>query len=159
PACGLDYCFWLLDGRQQVLSRCSQGLFWTCPRCQFCSPAASYGLCSCCYNESLCPPPRPAKPPPPRPPKPPPPPPAASRTRRRAATRRGLPQLVVTCAGLVEVAEAAAELTAGGKIITVAGGGDTVAALNAAGVTGGSPMFRPPAAPSSNGWRESLCRG
>jgi len=35
--------------------------------------------------------------------------------------------------GTVEVAEAAAELTAAGKIITVAGGGDTVAALNAAG--------------------------
>src|SRR6516225_5299463 len=38
--------------------------------------------------------------------------------------------------GTVEVAEAAAELTAAGKIITVAGGGDTVAALNAAGATG-----------------------
>ena len=38
--------------------------------------------------------------------------------------------------GTVEIAEAAAELTAAGKIITVAGGGDTVAALNAAGVTG-----------------------
>jgi phosphoglycerate kinase len=37
--------------------------------------------------------------------------------------------------GTVEVAEAAAELTAAGKIITVAGGGDTVAALNAAGAT------------------------
>src|SRR5215468_8158042 len=37
--------------------------------------------------------------------------------------------------GTVEVAEAAAELTAAGKITTVAGGGDTVAALNAAGVT------------------------
>jgi phosphoglycerate kinase len=37
--------------------------------------------------------------------------------------------------GTVEVAEAAAELTAAGKLITVAGGGDTVAALNAAGVT------------------------
>src|SRR5690349_8541387 len=36
--------------------------------------------------------------------------------------------------GTVEVAEAAAELTAAGKLITVAGGGDTVAALNAAGV-------------------------
>jgi phosphoglycerate kinase len=36
----------------------------------------------------------------------------------------------------VEVAEAAAELTAAGKIITVAGGGDTVAALNAAGAAG-----------------------
>lgn len=37
--------------------------------------------------------------------------------------------------GTVEVAEAAAELTAAGKLTTVAGGGDTVAALNAAGVT------------------------
>jgi phosphoglycerate kinase len=37
--------------------------------------------------------------------------------------------------GTVEVAEAAAELTAAGKIVTVAGGGDTVAALNTAGVT------------------------
>jgi phosphoglycerate kinase len=37
--------------------------------------------------------------------------------------------------GTVEVAEAAAELTAAGKIVTVAGGGDTVAALNGAGVT------------------------
>ena len=35
--------------------------------------------------------------------------------------------------GTVEIAEAAAELTAAGKIVTVAGGGDTVAALNAAG--------------------------
>jgi phosphoglycerate kinase len=37
--------------------------------------------------------------------------------------------------GTVEVAEAAAELTAAGKLNSVAGGGDTVAALNAAGVT------------------------
>ena len=37
--------------------------------------------------------------------------------------------------GTVEVAEAAAELTQGHKLVTVAGGGDTVAALNAAGVT------------------------
>src|SRR4029077_3917571 len=37
--------------------------------------------------------------------------------------------------GTIEVAEAAAELTAAGKLISVAGGGDTVAALNAAGVT------------------------
>jgi phosphoglycerate kinase len=37
--------------------------------------------------------------------------------------------------GTVAVAEAAAELTTAGKLITVAGGGDTVAALNAAGVT------------------------
>src|SRR6478736_3528569 len=38
--------------------------------------------------------------------------------------------------GTVEVAEAAAELTTAGKLVTVAGGGDTVAALNRAGVTG-----------------------
>jgi phosphoglycerate kinase len=37
--------------------------------------------------------------------------------------------------GTIEVAEAAAELTAAGNLVTVAGGGDTVAALNAAGVT------------------------
>jgi len=36
--------------------------------------------------------------------------------------------------GTVEVAEAAAERTAAGKLISVAGGGDTVAALNVAGV-------------------------
>ena len=36
--------------------------------------------------------------------------------------------------GTVEVAEAAAELTDSGKLVTVAGGGDTVSALNAAGV-------------------------
>ncbi len=36
--------------------------------------------------------------------------------------------------GTVEVAEAAAELTQAGKLVSVAGGGDTVAALNAAGV-------------------------
>ncbi len=35
--------------------------------------------------------------------------------------------------GTVEVAEAVAELTRGGKLVSVAGGGDTVAALNAAG--------------------------
>jgi phosphoglycerate kinase len=35
--------------------------------------------------------------------------------------------------GTIAVAEAAAELTAAGKLVSVAGGGDTVAALNAAG--------------------------
>ena len=35
--------------------------------------------------------------------------------------------------GTVEVAEAAAELTGAGKLVSVAGGGDTVAALNVAG--------------------------
>jgi len=38
--------------------------------------------------------------------------------------------------GTIEVAEAAAELSSAGELISVAGGGDTVAALNAAGVTG-----------------------
>lgn len=37
--------------------------------------------------------------------------------------------------GTVSVAEAAAELTQAGKLVTVAGGGDTVAALNVAGAT------------------------
>jgi phosphoglycerate kinase len=37
--------------------------------------------------------------------------------------------------GTDEVAEAAAELTAAGKLVSVAGGGDTVAALNSAGAT------------------------
>jgi phosphoglycerate kinase len=36
--------------------------------------------------------------------------------------------------GTVEVAEATAELTSTGKLVSIAGGGDTVAALNAAGV-------------------------
>src|SRR6202042_541367 len=36
--------------------------------------------------------------------------------------------------GTVAVAEAAAELTQTGKLVTVAGGGDTVAAMNVAGV-------------------------
>ena len=61
--------------------------------------------------------------------------------------------------GTIEVAEAAAELTAAGKLVTVAGGGDTVAALNARRASPtGSPMSRPPAAPSSNGWRARRCR-
>jgi len=38
--------------------------------------------------------------------------------------------------GTIEVAKAAAELTTAGRLVTVAGGGDTVAALNAAGVIG-----------------------
>jgi len=36
--------------------------------------------------------------------------------------------------GTVEVAEAAAELTEAGELVSIAGGGDTVAALNIAGV-------------------------
>lgn len=38
--------------------------------------------------------------------------------------------------GTVEVAEAVAELTQAGRLVSFAGGGDTVAALNKAGVTG-----------------------
>lgn len=38
--------------------------------------------------------------------------------------------------GTIKVAEAAAELTAAGKLVSVAGGGDTVAALNQAGAAG-----------------------
>jgi phosphoglycerate kinase len=38
--------------------------------------------------------------------------------------------------GTIEVAEAVAELTEAGRLVSFAGGGDTVAALNAAGVTG-----------------------
>ncbi len=37
--------------------------------------------------------------------------------------------------GTIEIAEAAAELTDAGKLVSIAGGGDTIAALNAAGVT------------------------
>ena len=37
--------------------------------------------------------------------------------------------------GTIEVTEAVAELTAAGKLVSFAGGGDTVAALNKAGVT------------------------
>jgi phosphoglycerate kinase len=37
--------------------------------------------------------------------------------------------------GTIEVAEAAAELTAAGKLVSIAGGGDTMAALNVAGAT------------------------
>ena len=37
--------------------------------------------------------------------------------------------------GTIEVAEAAAELTAAGRLVSIAGGGDTMAALNAAAVT------------------------
>ena len=38
--------------------------------------------------------------------------------------------------GTTEVAEAAAELTAAGKLVSIAGGGDTLAALNAEGAAG-----------------------
>jgi phosphoglycerate kinase len=38
--------------------------------------------------------------------------------------------------GTIELARAVAKLTKAGRLVSVAGGGDTVAALNAAGVTG-----------------------
>ena len=60
--------------------------------------------------------------------------------------------------GTVEVAEAVAELTQAGRLVSFAGGGDTVAALNLAGVTGRLPTCRPPAAPSSNPWKARHCR-
>ena len=54
--------------------------------------------------------------------------------------------------GTLEVAEAAAELTEAGKLVCVAGGGDTVAVLNAAWASPtGSPMCRRQAAPSWSG--------
>ena len=59
--------------------------------------------------------------------------------------------------GTVAAAKHVAARTKAGKLLSVAGGGDTVAALNHAGVADSSPMSRPPAAPSSNGWKASLC--
>ena len=49
------------------------------------------------------------------------------------AAPQGTP-IYATANGTVEVAEAAAELSEAGKLVSVAGGGDTVAALNVAGV-------------------------
>ena len=45
-----------------------------------------------------------------------------------------------------------------GKLVSVAGGGDTVAALNQPASPTISPMSRPPAAPSWNGWKARPCR-
>ena len=59
--------------------------------------------------------------------------------------------------GTIEVAEAAAELTQAGKLVSVAGGGDTVAALNAAGVADRFTYVRPPAARFWNGWKARRC--
>jgi phosphoglycerate kinase len=56
-------------------------------------------------------------------------------------------------------AEHAAARSAAGDLISVAGGGDTVAALNRAGAADASPISRPPAARSWNGWRARPCRG
>ena len=62
-------------------------------------------------------------------------------------------------AATVAVARHAAARTKAGKLVSVAGGGDTVAALNAGRRRRTiSPMSRPPAAPSSNGWKARRCR-
>jgi phosphoglycerate kinase len=55
-------------------------------------------------------------------------------------------------------AKHAAERTKAKKLISVAGGGDTVAALNQAGWRAIFPMSRPRAARFLNGWRETLAR-
>ena len=55
--------------------------------------------------------------------------------------------------GTVIVARYAAERTNAKKLVSVAGGGDTVAALNHAHVADRFTYVRPPAARSSNGWR------
>ena len=59
--------------------------------------------------------------------------------------------------GTVVAAKHAAERTKAKKLISVAGGGDTVAALNQAGVAGDFPMFRPRAARFLNGWKANRC--
>lgn len=57
-----------------------------------------------------------------------------------------------------KVAEHAAELTAAGKLMSVAGGGDTVSALEMPALPTSFPTSRLPAALSSNGWKERNCR-
>ena len=52
----------------------------------------------------------------------------------------------------------AGALTRAGSLVSIAGGGDTVAALNAAMWRTPSPSCRQPAGRSSNGWRASRCR-
>ena len=61
--------------------------------------------------------------------------------------------------GTAAVAKKVGELTRAGKLLSVAGGGDTVAALAAAGVTTSCPMSRRRAARSSNGWKAANCPG
>ena len=57
-----------------------------------------------------------------------------ARARRSSGTARSAPsRWSLSTTAPLKSAEAAAELTQAGKLVTVAGGGDTVAALNAAG--------------------------
>jgi phosphoglycerate kinase len=59
-------------------------------------------------------------------------------------------------AATVALAKIAAALTKEGSLVSVAGGGDTVAALHHAGVAI-SATSRPRAALSSNGWKGACC--
>ena len=54
-------------------------------------------------------------------------------------------------------ARVAAALTKAGKLVSVAGGGDTVSALNHAGVAGISPLSRPRVGRFWSGWRVRFC--
>jgi hypothetical protein len=60
-------------------------------------------------------------------------------------------------AATVALAKTAAALTKEGSLVSVAGGGDTVAALNHAGVAAISLISQPLAALSSNGWKARNC--
>ena len=62
-------------------------------------------------------------------------------------------------AATVALAKTAAALTQDGSLVSVAGGGDTVAALNHAGVAGISPSSRPRAEHFSNGWKGGCLPG
>ena len=57
----------------------------------------------------------------------------------------------------VAVAKAAAALTKAKALLSVAGGGDTVAALAPRASRSSSPTSRPPAARSWNGWKARSC--
>jgi phosphoglycerate kinase len=61
-------------------------------------------------------------------------------------------------AATVAAARHAAGLARAGKLIAVAGGGDTVSALNHAGVAESFTFVSTAAAPSWNGWRGGRCR-
>ena len=60
--------------------------------------------------------------------------------------------------GTLALAREVARLTRAGRLVSVAGGGDTVRALNAAGSPAILPMCRRPAARSWNGSAATNCR-
>ena len=85
-----------------------------------------------------------------------------SRSRRTCATLvwngpLGAFEIKPFDAGTVALAQAVAELTEAGKLLSVAGGGDTVAALAQPASRTSSPTSRRRAAPSSNGWKARPC--